>query len=195
VSVHDVAASLLDVLGPTDPLKLQKLVYLVAGEYIAVTGSAMFREPTEAWDYGPVVYDLYVAYRDITGIGPIEVVRSGDAEQLDEIGRSCVRSVAKRFGSLSGVALVNLTHRHAAWRRNYVPGQYRRVIPNEELRAEFLEKGTGGDRPGGRYDEDMSADRKRDWQLRLTPAQVAVVRDLMSRVRPAPPAPAPQRVT
>lgn len=60
-NVHDVAAAIIERHHPIDPLKLQKLVYFAAGEYIALTGTPMFPEALEAWDHGPVVYDLDTA--------------------------------------------------------------------------------------------------------------------------------------
>ena len=41
-------------------LKLQKLVYIAHGYYLALTGgNPLVNEPFEAWDYGPVNRTLY----------------------------------------------------------------------------------------------------------------------------------------
>lgn len=46
-------------------LKLQKLVYLAHGYYLALTnGTPLVDEAFEAWDYGPVCRTLYYEFRD-----------------------------------------------------------------------------------------------------------------------------------
>ena len=40
-------------------IKLQKLLYLVFGEYYLDHGKPLFRETFEAWQYGPVVASVY----------------------------------------------------------------------------------------------------------------------------------------
>ena len=60
-------------------LKLQKLLYYVQGFHLASFGRALFEEDMIAWTYGPVVPEVYDAYkkyrhRDINTAGIIDDV-------------------------------------------------------------------------------------------------------------------------
>jgi uncharacterized phage-associated protein len=46
-----------------DPMQLQKLVYFAHGWHLALTGKPLIRERVEAWPYGPVVSDLFQAFK------------------------------------------------------------------------------------------------------------------------------------
>src|ERR1041385_1190632 len=46
-----------------EPLKMQKLVYFAHGWYLAFTGKPLLNEFVEAWQYGPVIPDLYHAFK------------------------------------------------------------------------------------------------------------------------------------
>ena len=44
-------------------LKLQKLLYLAQGRYMAKTGKQLFSDQIEAWSLGPVVRTVYDTYK------------------------------------------------------------------------------------------------------------------------------------
>lgn len=44
---------------PVNPMKLQKLLYYAYGWYYALFDKKLFNESFEAWDYGPVVENIY----------------------------------------------------------------------------------------------------------------------------------------
>lgn len=46
---------------PISNLKLQKIVFIAHGFYLAITGEPLLNERIEAWPYGPVINDLYHA--------------------------------------------------------------------------------------------------------------------------------------
>ena len=48
---------------PISNLKLQKLLYFVQAEFLVGEGSACFPEEIEAWDFGPVVPEVYHRYK------------------------------------------------------------------------------------------------------------------------------------
>lgn len=41
------------------PLKIQKLIYLIAGVYLAHYNKSLFNEHFEAWNYGPIIPSVY----------------------------------------------------------------------------------------------------------------------------------------
>jgi uncharacterized phage-associated protein len=128
MNAHDVAAAIIARSGAVDALKLQKLLFLSAGEYLALTGRTMFDEAIEAWDYGPVVHTVYIEYKANEGEGTIDQATKGDAEALSDVAASCVISAVDRYGHMTGPELINLTHEMDPWSKSYRPGQYRTPI-------------------------------------------------------------------
>ena len=49
------------------PMKLQKLMYLAHGYYLALTGRPLVDEFFEAWQYGPVVPTIYQFFKQFGG--------------------------------------------------------------------------------------------------------------------------------
>jgi uncharacterized phage-associated protein len=139
---HDVAAAFIECCAPVDALKLQKLVFLAAGEYLAMTGRTMFSEPIEAWDYGPVVHTVYKAYKGTEGNRPILTASKGDPANLNDVARGCVESVVQRFGKATGPELIRFTHEMAPWADAYSPGQYRTPIDNQAIYDYFAQAPT-----------------------------------------------------
>jgi uncharacterized phage-associated protein len=142
MGAHDVAAAIIERCGEVDALKLQKLVFLVAGEYLALTGKPIFGDPIEAWDYGPVVHTVYVAYKGTEGREPIRASKRGSPENLNDVARACVDSVIKRFGGVTGAELIRFTHEMDPWANAYEPGQYRTPIDNQAIYDYFSQAPT-----------------------------------------------------
>lgn len=63
-------------------LHLQKIIYFLHGEWLALTGQPLVSGEFEAWQYGPVHRVLYDAFRDF-GDAPIDSV----ARKFDPIRR------------------------------------------------------------------------------------------------------------
>lgn len=47
-----------------DPMGIQKLVYFAHGWNLAIRGTPLISQPIEAWDYGPVIGDLYQSFKE-----------------------------------------------------------------------------------------------------------------------------------
>lgn len=96
-------------------LKLQKLVYYAQGFSLAILGEPLFDEPIEAWEHGPVVPELYHAYKGY-GAEPIPPVSFAiidgvfDEEQLDVL-----EQVHAVYGQFSAWKLRNMTHEEKPW--------------------------------------------------------------------------------
>jgi uncharacterized phage-associated protein len=127
-SAHDAAAVLIQVCHSVDALKLQKLLYFAAGQYAGLTGKQLFKEPIEAWDYGPVVHSVYSTYKDTEGTKPIEKAVTGTSERLDALAVGCLVSAAERFSNFSGAKMIEMTHETSPWADAYVDGEYRTKI-------------------------------------------------------------------
>lgn len=125
ISAIDIAKFLLSVI-PMSNLKLQKLIYLVYADYLLETGKSLFDEKILAYRYGPVVKEVYDAYKghgrediledDIQDIEfgaityPMLIARFMQAKNGSLIVESMKRTI-KTFGDKSASKLVDLTHK------------------------------------------------------------------------------------
>lgn len=120
----DLAAEEKETVPPIDQMKLQKLIYYAHAWWLAEKGHALFEDDVEAWPWGPVVRDVYLAFKDC-GRAPIrdkratELVRTGDGKfdyvvvrpdsPPDEV-KDFLREVWDVHKRYSGVQLSNATH-------------------------------------------------------------------------------------
>lgn len=79
-----VVAKGIDCCEPVTNLKLQKILYFLWLEYYNKTGSVLFENgEMEAWNFGPVCYRVYWAYR-IYAARPISVRKPYSIDEWDE---------------------------------------------------------------------------------------------------------------
>ena len=124
-------------------LKLQKLLYYAQGWHIALTGRQLFTEDLQAWSHGPVVPQVYRAFRDF-GTADIRLANIGVADsdefswdQIEpETGEFLVR-VWNTYGGYGAWALRNMTHDEAPWRDHFHADERNVVIPSEDLAKYF----------------------------------------------------------
>lgn len=96
-------------------LKLQKLVYYAQGLHLALFGEPIFKEKVIAWNYGPVVPELYGAYKE-HGSGGISCNNNFDPKSIDKKIRDFLKEVYTAFGQFSAVRLMELTHTDQCWK-------------------------------------------------------------------------------
>lgn len=115
-------------------LKLQKLLYFAQGYSLALTDTPLFYNEIEAWDFGPVVPEVYREYK-MFGANEIPVIDSYydidfDSEDfLSEIKfddnifngnqKLIMNAVVKQFGKFTANDLVNMTHKQSPWKDSY----------------------------------------------------------------------------
>jgi uncharacterized phage-associated protein len=102
---------------PVTPLKIQKLVYLAHGWSLALRQTPLIYNEVEAWRYGPVVSELYHAFKRY-GPSPITdkaYVRPGDPP-IDSGTGTFIKSVWDAYKKYSGLQLSAMTHEKGyAW--------------------------------------------------------------------------------
>ena len=76
-SVNDVAQYVLNRIGYTSTMKLQKLVFYSQAYSLASTGKPLFEDRIEAWANGPVVPSLFSEHRGRYVIGPEDLTSQG----------------------------------------------------------------------------------------------------------------------
>lgn len=95
-------------------MKLQKLCYYAQGLLSAMRGTRLFWERTVAWDHGPVIQELYHAYKG-NGSQSIPAVDNFDLGIFDESDREALTDIFEYYGQFSAWRLRNMTHAEKPW--------------------------------------------------------------------------------
>lgn len=118
---------------PVSNLQLQKILYYVQGEFMKNSnGEALFQDDIEAWQYGPVVRDVYYAFNNYSS-SDISDIQECD-EQLTDYEKNIVDPVIEQKSKLSAWELVQKTHSERPWKDTYNKGK---IITNEKMREYF----------------------------------------------------------
>jgi uncharacterized phage-associated protein len=141
VSALDVAAHILDRLGPMSAWKLQKLVYYCQAWSLVWDGEPLFRERVKAWDNGPVVPQLYHEHRGQYDVVPGGI--RGDSNCLDGAQRETVEAVLAHYGGKTGWWLADLTHAETPWVEARARGEAQ-GDPSPEITHESMLRYYGG---------------------------------------------------
>ncbi len=133
-TVHDVAAILLERLGPITAMKLEKLVYYCQCWHLARYGSLLFNERIEAWRQGPIIPALYQRHR---GKYTVSSWPYGESANLNAAERNSVGWVVQHYGHFSPIQLSRMTHNELPWRlaRGTLPDHERST---EKIRPEVI---------------------------------------------------------
>ena len=94
-------------------LKLQKVLYLAQAYYLAKLGKPLFTEKLEAWDYGPVVPEVY---RKLKRHGSKPIIVEEDKSTLAEEDKEVLKKIWDTFGGYSASRLVDIVHAHTPWK-------------------------------------------------------------------------------
>jgi uncharacterized phage-associated protein len=128
----EVAKYITDIIDITQ-LKLQKLLYYTQAVCLVRYNKPAFEEIIEAWDYGPVVPEIYRKFRQtkkIIKITPeVRVPRDPDILLSADM-------VIGYYGRMDAPALIRETHSEAPWREAYIEGE-NRPITNEAIKKYY----------------------------------------------------------
>ena len=120
VTVHDVAAYILQKCGVMTAMKLQKLAYYAQAWSLVWDEKPLFPERIEAWANGPVIPALYERHR-----GKFNLDRwDGDPSALSAVECETMDAVLGFYGDKPSQWLSDLTHSEDPWReaRRGLPG-------------------------------------------------------------------------
>lgn len=113
-------------------LKLQKILYYAQLESISQRGVPLFNDDIEAWQYGPVVRDVYEWLREC-GRYPIAAfdIELKRFERLTGESELFLKNIWEKYNRYSAWALVEITHRDKSpWSEVYAKGAGdKKVIP------------------------------------------------------------------
>ena len=103
-------------------LKLQKLLYYAQGLHLAWKGTPLYSEQIEAWQHGPVIPDVYHAFKQYQG-KPIPIEEACTASPIqDEEVKDFLNEVYDVFGQYSAWKLRNMTHEEDPYREAEMTG-------------------------------------------------------------------------
>ncbi|MGA2608025.1 MAG: type II toxin-antitoxin system antitoxin SocA domain-containing protein [Terriglobia bacterium] len=143
-----------------DPMKIQKLVYFGHGWCLALKDAPLITERIEAWKYGPVIRELYNAFRD-AGSGPIThpafevqfvggkmIFRAPSISDQEDDGQvdkqfafELLGEIWKVYGDFSAIQLSNLTHAEGTpWAKTWSPNRINSTISDELIKSYFKEQ-------------------------------------------------------
>lgn len=92
-------------------LELQKLLYYIQGLSLFVYKKVAFKERILAWDYGPIVYEIYSKYKEYKN-NEIDVIQE---QKLSDGLEKIIEIVIDSYGKYTGGQLINLTHEEEPW--------------------------------------------------------------------------------
>ena len=122
-------------------LSLQKLVYLAQMIHLGEKDEPLFLEQFEAWDYGPVIPSLYHELK-MFGSDPVASYSSlGRANPETDLQHEILDYLVNLGKKKKPGQLVALTHwKGGAWAKNYEKHIKGFVIPNSDIRQEYLDR-------------------------------------------------------
>ena len=124
-------------------LKLQKILYFVQAEFLVSTpkNQPCFRDRIEAWDFGPVVPNVYHQYK-IFGSAVIPA-RFNERlapylEKIQPADQLRIEAIVDETAPYSASQLVEITHHQTPWMSAYHRG-FNNEITNESILEFFRE--------------------------------------------------------
>lgn len=118
-------------------LELQKILYLAHMFHLGRTGQPLVAERFEAWDYGPVIPDLYHRVKGF-GNAPVRNVFHWVPPVPPGPEYETLREAAEATRRTSPSRLVAITHwDRGAWAQCYRSGVAGITIPNDLIAAEY----------------------------------------------------------
>lgn len=105
-------------------LKLQKILYFAQVEHLKQFERPLFDDPIEAWQYGPVVRDVY---EWLKGCGAYQISKfdiETSIDGLDDATLTFLKGIWEKYRRYSAFGLVDKTHEEgSAWSNTYKSGE------------------------------------------------------------------------
>lgn len=120
-------------------MKINKLLYFAQGYYLKKYGVPLFEDALEAWEHGPVVPEVYFAYKKY-GEKPITDYDPSTVDKVSREAEEILYGVARKYGRYTASALRNMTHVVGSpWDLVYEKGHPHTEIPTNFILRYFKE--------------------------------------------------------
>lgn len=140
ITIADEILKIAKSRGKTmSPMKLMKLTYIAHGWSLAVLKRDLFSNRIEAWQYGPVIPDLYHATKKYGRSEiPLSMIEAPDKSSVDPKTRAFLEKVYDLYGGYSAIGLSDMTHQSGTpWALRYEPGTKRIEIPDDLIKEHY----------------------------------------------------------
>ena len=118
---------------PLTNMQLQKMVYIAHGFSLALRDTKLYYEYTRAWNFGPVVPELYEKLREHDSNQVKNKISSSPEEEIDKDSSEIIEEVYKNYKQYSGSQLSGLTHqKNTPWSKTWESNKYG-VIPADDI--------------------------------------------------------------
>ena len=128
---------------PLTPMQVQKLIYFCQAWMLGLYGQSLIKQPVEAWQYGPVVRDVYNNLRKY-GRNPVTSPIRCKKEDYSAREENLIDQVWEKYGHFTGPQLSTLSHEdgtpwHHVW---YHPSitTANPIIPEHLIREHYQTK-------------------------------------------------------
>lgn len=120
-------------------MQLQKLVFLAQGYTLAVTDFPLYRDNTCAWQWGPVVPELYKALQKYGRNVVKEPLATEESITPNSTEMEIIQAVWEGYGHMSGAQLSKLTHKpNTPWSQTWEEHPFS-VIPQQVITEHYKE--------------------------------------------------------
>lgn len=117
-------------------LKLQKILYYVAGMFAGALNERAFWDSIEAWGYGPVIRNVYIEYCS-WGALPLTCEKEVSLN-CNDTQRELVDFVINQKIRMAGCELVNATRSESPWKKHADCITIKPEISYRDLRDYFV---------------------------------------------------------
>ena len=125
--------------GSLTPMQLLKLVYIAHGWMLGLNGVPLIRDRVEAWQYGPVIPNLYQHIRKYKGEPVTKKINSlFEKGELDADEDDVISQVFDVYGEMPAMRLSRITHaKGTPWELTYEPGSFGINIPSDLIEDHY----------------------------------------------------------
>ena len=124
---------------PLTIMQALKLTYIAQGFHLVLEGSPFFEEDVYAWEYGPVIKELYPYLKNKSDENFIICTKLELNNQIfSRKQKEILDVVFYKYMNLSGWALSKLTHQQGTpWQQHYKKGEKDVLIPKNTIKKHF----------------------------------------------------------
>lgn len=121
---------------PISNLQLQKILYYIQKEFLQKNNCVAFPDDIEAWQFGPVVPNVYYHFCGF-GAMPISISNIAADFVIEQEDKKCINHIIESKRKLNPWDLVAETHKaDGAWAKTYKDGAGNgQVIPTDLIKA------------------------------------------------------------
>jgi uncharacterized phage-associated protein len=122
----------------SDIMKVLKLVYIAHGFHLAFKDTPLIEEDVQAWQYGPVIPELYFRLKTKTLGITSDYISNWEAFEKDDETQRLLEAVYRKYGRYTGGQLSNLTHKqNTPW--DLTVTRFKSLIEEDLIKAHYKE--------------------------------------------------------